>query len=358
MAEAGFQEKTEKATPKKRADARKKGQVAQSREVPSVLILMSALGVFFFGGAWMFWSLAGFMGGVFQNIATFRIQEIATASTLFKEIFTTAVTLVLPVMLFVFVAGLGGNVVQFGFLIHGEKLTPQLKRLNPIKGMKRLISLKSLVELVKSVFKLAIVGGIAYLLVKGELNTIPSLVQLQVGEIAAFMARVSIKICFYVCLVLIALSLVDYAYQRWEHEKSLKMTKQEVKDEHKQTQGDPKIKARIRKIQLEVAQRRMMEAIPEADVVITNPTHLAVALKFDANEMMAPCVTAKGAGFIAQKIKQLAEEHQVPIVENKPLARTLYKATELGDMIPVELYQAVAEVLAYVYRLKGKQHFV
>jgi flagellar biosynthetic protein FlhB len=358
MSEAGFQEKTEKATPKRRAHARKKGQVAQSREVPSVLILLTALGVFFFSGAWMFWSLAGFMGGVFQNIATFRIQDVGTASVLLREIFTTAVTVIFPLMLFVFVAGIGGNIVQFGFLIHGEKLTPQLKRLNPIKGIKRLISLRSLVELAKSVLKLTIVGGIAYLLVKGELTTIPSLVQLHVGEIAAFMGRVSLKICFYVCLVLIALSVFDYAYQRWEHEKSLKMTKQEIKDEHKQTQGDPKIKARIRKIQLEVAQRRMMEAIPEADVVITNPTQLAVALKFDANEMIAPCVTAKGAGYIAARIKQKAGEHKVPIVENKPLAQTLYKATQIGDLIPVELYQAVAEILAYVYRLKGKQHFV
>ena len=358
MAEAGFQEKTEKATPKKRADARKKGQVAQSREVPSVLILLTALGVFFFSGAWMFWSLAGFMGGIFQNIAVFRIQDVGTASVLFREIFTVAVTVILPLMLFVFVAGIGGNVVQFGFLIHGEKLTPQMKRLNPFKGVKRLISLRSLVELAKSVLKLTIVGGIAYLLVKEELATIPSLVQLQVGEIAAFMGRVALKICFYVCLVLIAVSVLDYAYQRWEHEKSLKMTKQEIKDEHKQTQGDPKIKARIRKIQLEVAQRRMMEAIPEADVVITNPTQLAVALKFDANEMIAPAVTAKGAGYIAQRIKQKAEEHQVPLVENKPLAQALYKATQIGDLIPVELYQAVAEILAYVYRLKGKQHYV
>ena len=317
MAEDGFQEKTEKATPKRRADARKKGQVAQSREVPSVLILLTSLGVFFFAGAWMFWSLAGFMGGVFQNVASFRIQDAGTASVLFREIFTTAVTVIFPLMLFVFVAGIGGNVVQFGFSINGEKLTPQLKRLNPIKGIKRLISLRSLVELAKSVLKLTVVGGIAYLLVKGELDTIPSLVHLHVGEIAAFMARVSLKICFYVCMVLIALALFDYAYQRWEHEKRLKMTKQEIKDEHKQTQGDPKIKARIRKIKLEVAQRRMMEAIPEADVVITNPTQLAVALKFDANEMIAPCVTAKGAGYIAQRIKQKAGEHQVAIVENK-----------------------------------------
>ena len=357
MAEAGYQEKTEKATPKRRADARKKGQVAQSREIPSVLILLTALGVFFFAGAWMFWSLAEFMRGIFQNIAFFRIQDIGTAGVLFREIFTTAVTVIFPLMLLVFVAGIGGNVVQFGFLIDGEKLAPQLKRLSPIKGLKRLISLRALVEFMKSVLKLTIVGGIAYLLVKGELATIPSLVQLHVGEIAVYMGRVSLKICFYVCLILIVLSLVDFAYQRWEHEKSLKMTKQEVKDEHKQTQGDPKIKARIRKIQLEVAQRRMMEAIPEADVVITNPTQLAVALKFDANEMIAPCVIAKGAGYIAQRIKQKAEEHQIPVVENKPLAQTLYQATQIGDLIPVELYQAVAEILAYVYRLKGKQHF-
>jgi flagellar biosynthetic protein FlhB len=181
----------------------------------------------------------------------------------------------------------------------------------------------------------------------------PPLMQQGVGEIFLFIARVAFKILFFVCLALIILALLDYIYQRWQFEQSIKMTKQEVKDERKQVEGDPKVKSRIRKAQLEMAARRMMEAVPEADVVITNPVHLAVALKFDASEMVAPTVIAKGAGHIAERIKEVASEHQVPIVEDKPLAQTLFKMVEIGEFIPVELYRAVAEILAYVYRLKG-----
>jgi flagellar biosynthetic protein FlhB len=164
---------------------------------------------------------------------------------------------------------------------------------------------------------------------------------------------VAFKICFNVCLALALLAILDYAYQRWEHEKSLKMTKQEVKDENKQTEGDPKVKARIRSIQMETARQRMMAAVPEADVVITNPTHLAVALRFDAARMIAPQVIAKGAGYVAERIKQIAAENDVPLVEDKPLARALYKIVDIGNTIPADLYKAVAEVLAYVYRLRG-----
>jgi flagellar biosynthetic protein FlhB len=220
--------------------------------------------------------------------------------------------------------------------------------------MKKFVSLKSMVELVKSMFKIVIVGGVAYVIVEKEMHYFPSLMQQSVVDILLFIASVTFKIFFFVCLVLIFLAALDYVYQRWQHEKSLKMTKQEVKDERKQTEGDPKIKARIRSIQLEMAQRRMMEAIPEADVVITNPTHLALAIKFDAKEMIAPTVLAKGSGFIAERIKEVAREHNVPIVEDKPLAQAMFKLVEIGDFIPIELYRAVAEVLAYVYRLKGQ----
>jgi len=186
----------------------------------------------------------------------------------------------------------------------------------------------------------------------------PELILCSVVDILAFTGWVAFKICLGACVTLIVLAALDYAYQRWEYEKSLRMTKQEVKDEYKQTEGDPNVKARIRSIQLETARRRMMEAVPEADVVITNPTHLAVALRFDAHKMAAPCVVAKGSGYVAERIKQIAEEHHVPIVENKPLARTLVKTVDIGDVIPVELYKAVAQILAYVYRLKGRRSAV
>jgi flagellar biosynthetic protein FlhB len=234
-----------------------------------------------------------------------------------------------------------------------EAIAPKLNKLSPISGMKRLVSIKALVELAKSIIKLLFIGTIAYLLVKSDMEAFPVLIHQEVGQILVFIARVSLKISFFVCLALVVLAVLDFLYQRWQHEKDLKMTKQEVKDEQKQTFGDPKVKSRIRSMQMEMARRRMMEAVPEADVVITNPTHLAIAIKFDAEEMIAPQVLAKGAGHVAQRIKEIASENQIPLVEDKPLAQALYKMVELGDYIPAELYRAVAEVLAYVYRLKG-----
>jgi flagellar biosynthetic protein FlhB len=176
--------------------------------------------------------------------------------------------------------------------------------------------------------------------------------QLSVGNIIGFIGQVSFQMCFYTCMVLFLMAVLDYAYTKWQHQHDLKMTKQEVKDEHKQREGDPSVKARIRSVQREMARKRMMEAVPEATVVITNPTHLAIALKYEEG-MPAPIVVAKGAGFVAQKIRSIATDNDIPLVENKPLARTIFKSTEIGDFIPAELYRAVAEILAYVYRLKG-----
>jgi flagellar biosynthetic protein FlhB len=236
---------------------------------------------------------------------------------------------------------------------HGEPLRPKLKKLNPISGMKRLVSIKALVELVKSIFKILVVGGIAYGVVRTETARFPGLMQQEVGDILIFISKLAFKVFFFVCLALIILAALDYIYQRWQYEEDLKMTKQQVKDERKQQEGDPWVKSRIRRVQREMAARRMMEAVPAADVVITNPVHLAVALQFDAAKMVAPAVVAKGAGHIAERIKEIARNHQVPVVEDKPLAQALHKMVEVGEYIPVELYRTVAEVLAYVYRLKG-----
>jgi len=353
MAEESFQEKTEQPTPKKIADARKKGTVAQSREIPSAIILLTSLGFFFFSGSWMFSSLSEFMGGILRNIGSFRIHDITTASTLSITILKNVLSIILPFMLAVVIAGIVANIVQIGFLFSPEAFSPKLSKFNPISGIKKLFSLKSFVELVKSLIKITFVGGIAYLTIKSELKTIPTLMQMDIKDIISFIGITSFKICLYVAMALIILAVLDYAYQKYEHTKSLKMTKQEVKDENKQTEGDPRVKARIRSIQIEMSRRRMMESVPEADVVITNPTQLAIALKFDSENMVAPKIVAKGAGKIAERIREIAGENQVPIVENKFLARTLFKIAEIGDYIPAELYQAVAEVLAYVYRLKG-----
>ena len=352
MPESGGQERTEKATGKRRQEARRKGQVAQSREIPSVLILMTAMVFFYFAGSWMFGNIAGVIGGVYERLDTLRLDAVSDVSAFSVGIFKQVFLILIPFFAAVLIAGLAGNIGQIGFEMHSEPMRPKLNKLNPISGMKKLVSLKSLVELIKSVFKLVLVGGIAYGVVSKETTKLSGLMQQEVGDILVFISKLAFEIFFYVCLALIILAILDYVYQRWQYEENLKMTKQEVKDERKQSEGDPKVKGRIRKVQLEMAARRMMEAVPEADVVITNPIHLAVALKFNAAAMVAPTVVAKGSGHIAERIKETARNHQVPIIEDKPLAQALHKMVEIGEYIPAELYRAVAEVLAYVYRLK------
>lgn len=353
MPESSGQERTEKATPKRRRDARKKGQVAQSREISSLMIVIAALGFFYFAGSWMFGSLSEVIAGIYGQLDTLRLNDVSELTAFSVEIFKKMFFILIPFFVPILIAGIGGNIGQIGFELHGEPMLPKLDKLNPIAGLKKLVSLRSLVELVKSIIKILFIGGIAYVVVKKDTTALPGLMQQEVVEILLFIGKVAFKIFFFVCLALIILAFLDYSYQRWQYEQSLKMTKQEVKDERKQSEGDPKVKGRIRRVQMELARRRMMEAVPEADVVITNPVHLAVALKFDAAKMIAPTMVAKGAGHIAEKIKEIAGIHQVPVIENKPLAQALHKMVEIGEFIPAELYRAVAEVLAYVYRLKG-----
>lgn len=353
MTQDSGMEKTEKPTPRKQQKARSKGQVAQSREIPSVMILLTSLGVFYFAGTWMFGQLTGLLHSTLGGAELLGVDTIASADHLAKWCFQSFVRILFPLMIPVLVVGAVSNVSQFGFLIKEEFLTPDLKKIFSMSGLKRLFSLKSLVELLKSLFKIIFVGGIAYAIVRSELVKIPSLVQLDVASILSYLAETSFKIIFFVSLALIVLAAGDFAYQRWQHEKELRMTKQEVREERRQSEGDPKVKARIRRVQLEMAMRRMMEMVPEADVVVTNPTHYAVALRFEPKEMDAPTVVAKGVDHMAARIREKADAYDVPIVENKPLAQSLYKVTDIGDAVPVDLYKAVAEVLAYVYRLKG-----
>ena len=353
MAGKDDQEKTEQPTGKKLDKAREKGQVPKSQEVSSALILLSASGALLFVGPWMFRSLAELMQGVFQNLGTLEMQG-ASVRAFLLEIFTQFILVMMPFMLVIVVVGIGANLIQVGFLFTLEPFSPKFSKFNPITGMKKFVSLRSLTELIKSMLKISYIGGISWLVLKGELDAIPSLIDMGVGQILSFIGVVALKVMFYVSLGLMVLAAIDFTYQRWQHNKDLMMSKQEVKDEHKQSEGDPKVKSRIRQLQREMARRRMMAAIPDADVVITNPTHLAIAVKYNSEEMFAPQIVAKGAGLVAEKIRAAAVEHHIPIVENKPLAQTLFKAVEVGDFVPSDLYRAVAEVLAYVYRLKGK----
>lgn len=351
------QEKTEQATPKRRQDAREKGQVAKSRELASVAVLGACLIYFYFGASAMANRMMDLMKLYFRQSGQLSISIDSLRFFLFDLAFQIS-TLLIPFLLVAFIAGFVVNILQVGFLFSSEAITPKFSKIDPIKGLQRLISLRSLVEFFKAILKIAIVGIVAYLTIKDESRMIVPLIDLNTTDIISYIGKVSFKILYTTCLILVILAILDYAYQKWEHERSLKMSKQEIKEENKQTEGDPLIKGRIKRLQREIARKRMMAAVPKADVVITNPTHFAVAIRYEPETMNAPRVIAKGAGFIAEKIKEIARNSGVPIVENKAVAQVLYKMVTVEQTIPENLYKAIAEILAYVYSLKQKRIFV
>ncbi len=358
MAEEGQgQERTEQATPKRREEARKKGQVAVSREVGSAVVLGVSLIFFYFGSGRLLDGITEIMKTAFRDAGQV-VLDPQYVQTLAFGVVSKVFLLIFPLLLAVVVAGFLASVLQVGFLVSWEAAQPKLSKISPAKGFKRLFSLRSLVELAKSLLKISVVGLIAYLVIAAEIPGLFPLAYQSNWSMLAFIGRVAFKITLMTCIVLLILALLDYFYQRWEFEKSIKMSRQEIKDEFKHTEGDPLIKSRIRRLQRDIARKRMMASVPKADVVITNPTHLAVAIRYDQENMNAPVVVAKGAGYLAEKIREIATEHQIPIVENKPVAQVLYKIANIGDMIPADLYRAVAEILAYVYRLKEKSAMV
>jgi len=352
MADRNFEEKTEKPTPKKRLDVRKKGEVAKSRELPSVAVLMS--------GILTMAVLAPFMNTQMRMVMERALYEFPTSDlgladvvNLCHEFSLTFLFILGPIMAAVFIAAILSNIMQVGFLLSGESIKPKLSKLNPLKGFARLFSIQSLMEFVKSMAKLLIVGLVSYFAIKGELDRIPSLMDMELQAILAYILVTTLKITIICALAMVVLVIADYAFQKWQFEKRIKMTKKEVKDEMKTSEGDPQVKSRIKSIQMEMSRKRMMQDVPKADVVVTNPTHFAVAIKYDSAVMGAPQILAKGAGEVARRIKALAKEHHIPVVENKELARNLFVAVDIGQEIPVDLYQAVAEVLAYIYKLKS-----
>jgi flagellar biosynthetic protein FlhB len=356
MPEGADQEKTEPATPKRREEARQKGQVARSREISSVAILLGALVIFFVFGASM---VQGLVILTQQFIVQAPLLEVNPGSikSVISQVFEGFSSILLPFFIIIPVIAILSNFFQVGALFTTKPLAPDVKKLNPIKGLGRIFSKNGLVELIKSIFKIAIVGTVTVLTITGETDQIPLLADMHAWHIACYIGSIALKIIFHTSWVLIILAVMDYGFQKWNYEKNLMMSKQEIKDEMKQREGDPLIKSRIRRIQAEMARKRMMEAVPKADVVITNPVHLAVALRYDNLNMGAPMLIAKGARIIAEQIKKVACENRVPVVENKALAQSLFKMVDIGETIPESLYKAVAEVLAYVYRLKNKQQY-
>ena len=347
------QERTEQASPRRREEARQKGQVARSPEVASAAILLASTILFYF--------CSGGMVERLMDLTRWTLRECGSTAVNLNNIhnllwaWSWKLFLVMaPLLLTVVIAGILANYLQFGFVFSYDSLAPKLEKIDPIKGFQRLFSMRSLVELVKSLLKMAIVGAIVWYTLKDETQNLIPLMEESLWGILVYTGKVCFKILITTCWVLIVLAILDYLYQRWEFEKGLRMSRQEMKDEFKQSEGDPLVKSRIRRIQREVARKRMMASVPKADVVITNPTHLAVAIHYDPDKMYAPTVVAKGAGFVAERIREIARAHNVPVIENKPVAQLLYKTVDVDRAIPEDLYRAVAEILAYVYGLKEK----
>ena len=345
-------EKTEKATPRKRQEVRRKGQVAKTNELPSALIYLFIFILFYILGPYLSKNFLEIYKKILDQYIVWGVTP-SNVRLLFLELLIDLIWVMLPIFIVAIVAGFAGNLVQIGFLFTGEPLKIKLDRLNPIAGAKRIFSKKALVELVKSILKIILVGYVAFSVLWSEKATLLSLFHYHLSEILAFTGKLILEIGLKTSVVLIILALFDYLYQRYDYEKNIKMSKQDIKDEYKKSEGDPLIKSKIKERQRQMAMNRMMHAVPEADVIITNPSHFAVAISYKPKEMEAPKVVAKGMDYIALKIKETAKKHDIATIENKWLARTLYHQVEIGDSIPEDLYQAVAEVLAYVYKIKG-----
>jgi flagellar biosynthetic protein FlhB len=355
MAEESFQEKTEQATPKRREDARRKGQVARSSELSSIAILAAGLLALSALGGYMFDQLGVFMVDALTNGIFIELDP----GSLHLSIGTWALgyaRIVGPVVALLVVAALGINYAQVGVLFTLQPLTPKAERISPLSGLKRIFSSRGLVELAKGLFKIGAVVYVTYLTIDSDMDSLIAYMDMSVGQIFTLSGDITITLAFRIVLLLLIMAILDYAFQRWEYEKNLRMTRQEVREEVKQQEGDPMVRSRIRALQREMSQRRMMDDVMTADVVVTNPTHVAVALKYDMENMPAPRVVAKGQRLVAQRIKELARDAGVPLVENKPLARALFKVVRIGDEIPEDLFKAVAQVLAFVFQLKrGKK---
>ncbi len=352
-------EKTEDATPKKLDKAREEGQVAKSKEIANATSLFALFLLIKFYAASMGRSLITIFGNIYGKIDQATVYQgdgqilVNIRNVIAQAIYQMAM-IVLPIFLLGCVLAFLSDLVQVKWKPTSKPLKPKFNKLNPINGIKRLFSLQSLMELLKSILKIGLIGYVAYSYLKGESNKILILYELTLMQGIGLMADIIVSLGIRISAAYLVIAILDFIYQKVKFKNDMKMTKQEVKDEMKDQEGDPQVKGKIRSKMREASQRRMMADVPKADVVITNPTHFAVALKYDPSEKDAPYLLAKGEDYLAQKIKEIARENQIEIVENKPLARAIYHNVDVGATIPPELYQAVAEVLTQVYKAQGK----
>jgi flagellar biosynthetic protein FlhB len=353
MAEDSFQERTEPASARKRAKAREQGQVAHSAELDSAIILLASTLLFLVIGGTLLRELLEVMRDGLARAGNIDLTR-ESVRPLMLDISVAMSNMLMPILVTILVVGISANIMQVGFLFTGEPLMPKWEKMNPAGGLKRLVGISSLVNLAKGILKMACVAWIAYLTLREQWTQVYLLMDAPAVEVMAFLGKASLLVLFRTTLALLVIAALDYGYQRWQFEKNLRMSKEEIREENRTTEGDPAIRARIRSLQREMMRKRMMSKVPEADVVITNPVHLAVALQYDPKTMRAPVVVAMGARLIADRIREIAREHGIPIVENPPLAQALYKSAAIGTEIPIEVYRAVAEVLGYIYRLRGQ----
>lgn len=354
MADEDKDQKTEEASSKRLRETEEKGQFAHSRELTSMFVLLAAIMAFGMAGQHATLSIMGTWRTLLSEAYAINLTT-EELYRLFKWSFKEMAVISGPILLIIMIAGIVANLIQTkGLQFSAHPLMPQFNKISPMKGFGRLFSKNSISELIKSLLKVGILGWIMYNTIRKHFDDIPGLVDLSVGQILSYIGEVSLEIMMQALLFMIALAIVDYAFQLFQYKEGNMMSKQEVKQERKETEGDPRVKQRIRSAQLQIARRRMMAAVPKADVVVTNPTHISVALQYDRTKSDAPIVVAKGADYMAAKIREIAKVHNIPMVEDKPLARTLYATVEIGEIIPASLYKAIAEILAYVYQLRGK----
>lgn len=353
MAESDSGEKTESPSKKKRDDARKEGQVAFSKELSSVALLGSVLILFYFGSSLMRESIAETLIYTFQNIDLTEL-DIPLVKQLFDRSLKSAAEIVMPFFLTIVIVGILVSVLQVGVNFTLKPLQPKLGKINPLKGLARMFSKQAFVEFLKSVFKLSVIGYIGYYTFQESSDAMHNLIATNSKTllVTAFILIGKFALRLFVAMLIMA--IFDYMFQLWDMEQKLKMTKQEVKDEYKQLEGDPALKGKIRQIQKQMSQARMMQEVPKADVILTNPTHFAIAMKYDREIMAAPLVIAKGVDHIALRMIEIAKENEVIVYESATMARALYFQVEMGETIPEDFYKAVAEILAFVFKTKKK----
>ena len=345
-------EKTEEPTPHRLREAREKGQVAKSKEITTAILLLVSFSFFRYMGPFMLSNIINTVSTILQQIPHAQEFSLGFAGFILLIALRGLAFTVLPLFACVFLASVIAEALQTGLVFAADPLSPKIERINPLEGFKKMFGIQGFVETIKSVLKIVIVFYISWSTVKGEIPSIVVLINSSPWDALALGGEIAFKIAMRIGTFYILIAFLDYLFRRWEYMRNLKMTRQEVKEEYKRLEGDPLVKQRMRDMQRQVAYQRMMAAVPQSDVVVTNPTHLACALKYEATKSKAPILLAKGERLIAQEIKRIAEEHEIPIMENEPLARSIFRTTKIKKEVPPELYQAIAEVLAYVYKVK------